>query len=212
MKITIVYDNETLRDDCRADWGFSALVEFENRKILFDTGANGKILLDNMKKLAIDPTEISAVFISHSHWDHTGGLEDFFKINPAAELFVPASYRPPEIAQKVNYISEAGEIFKNIYSTGELNNNEQSMAINTDKGIVVIVGCSHPGIDNILNAASQFGRVYAIIGGYHGFDKFDVVADVDILCPTHCTQHKSEIKSLYPDKYIDGGVGKIIEI
>jgi len=72
MKITIIYDNTAFRKDLQADWGFSALVEVEERKILFDTGANGRILLSNMEKLKLDPKEIGDVFISHLHWDHTG--------------------------------------------------------------------------------------------------------------------------------------------
>jgi 7,8-dihydropterin-6-yl-methyl-4-(beta-D-ribofuranosyl)aminobenzene 5'-phosphate synthase len=50
MKITIIYDNTAFRKDFQADWGFSCLVEVENTpKILFDTGADGKILLNNME-------------------------------------------------------------------------------------------------------------------------------------------------------------------
>jgi len=64
MKITIVYDNTAFRKDLQADWGFSALIEVKGRKILFDTGANGRILLSNMEKLEIDPKEIEDVFIS----------------------------------------------------------------------------------------------------------------------------------------------------
>jgi len=60
------------RKDLQADWGFSALVEGENiSRILFDTGANGNILLSNMEKLNIDPITIDKVFISHAHFDHT---------------------------------------------------------------------------------------------------------------------------------------------
>jgi len=104
------------------------------------------------------------------------------------------------------------ELHKDIFSTGELGHIEQSMAIKTDKGLVLIVGCSHPKMENILKAASQFGRIYAIIGGLHGFNEFELFKDVELICPTHCTQHIAEIKSLYPGKYIEGGVGKIIEI
>ena len=74
MKITIIYDNTSSRPDLKADWGFSALVEVKGKKILFDTGTNGKILLSNMGKLEINPEEIEDIFISHLHWDHTGGL------------------------------------------------------------------------------------------------------------------------------------------
>jgi metal-dependent hydrolase (beta-lactamase superfamily II) len=36
--------------------------------------------------------------------------------------------------------------------------------------------------------------------------------NLDVICPTHCTQHIAEIKALYPEKYTEGGVGKIIEL
>ncbi len=64
----------------------------------------------------------------------------------------------------------------------------------------------------ILKAASQFGKVYAIIGGLHGFNEYELFKDLEVICPTHCTQHIAEIKSLYPEKYIEGGARKIIKI
>ncbi len=212
MKITIIYDNETQREDCTADWGFSCLVEVDTHKILFDTGAKSSILLDNMSKLGIEPAIITSVFISHSHWDHTGGLAEILKMNPV-EIYIPSSYNnPPSGAKKVVKIKEPQKIFENIFSTGELDNIEQSLVVKTPKGAVVIVGCSHPGIDKILKAASRFGKIYALIGGFHGFDEFDVIKDAKIICATHCTQHKSEIKSIYPKRFVAGGVGKVIEI
>jgi len=72
MKITVIYGNTAFREDLQADWGFAALIEAANTpKILFDTGANGRILLSNMKKLGIAPALIDEVFISHAHFDHT---------------------------------------------------------------------------------------------------------------------------------------------
>jgi len=86
------------------------------------------------------------------------------------------------------------------------------MAVKTGKGIVLIVGCSHPRMEHILSAASKFGRVYAIIGGLHGFSEYGLFKDLELICPAHCTQHKSEIKRIYPGKCIDDGVGKIITL
>jgi 7,8-dihydropterin-6-yl-methyl-4-(beta-D-ribofuranosyl)aminobenzene 5'-phosphate synthase len=92
MKITIVYDNESYGKGLQADWGFSCLVEVENTpKILFDTGANGEILLSNMERLHIDPQAIEEVFISHGHFDHIGGLSAFLKVNSDVKLYVPVS-------------------------------------------------------------------------------------------------------------------------
>ena len=211
MKITIIYDNEAAEVGLRADWGFSCLVEAYNKRILFDTGANGTLLLENMKKLNIEPTMIDEVFISHAHWDHMGGLSDFLLINPT-KVYIPSSCPEPHGAREVFKVKQALKIHENIFSTGELKNREQSLIVKMEKGLIVIVGCSHPGVKNILEGASQFGKPKALIGGLHGFKEFDAVRDLEVICPTHCTQFKSEIKTLYPEKYISGGAGRVIEI
>ena len=212
MKITILYDNTVFLPGLKPDWGFSCLVETHNRNILFDTGSNGSILLENMKKLDVDPLSIDEVFISHPHFDHVGGLSAFLNENNDVRIYVPISLKGIRNAKEITYVDEPIELHKDIFSTGELDHIEQSMAIKTDKGLVLIVGCSHPKMKNILKAASKFGKVYAIIGGLHGFNKFKLFKDLGVICPTHCTQHIAEIKSLYPEKYIEGGAGKSIEI
>jgi len=210
-KITIVYDNTSFRKDLQADWGFSALVEVRNRKILFDTGANGKILLSNMEKLRINPKEIEDVFISHLHWDHIGGLRDFLQVNNKVRLWVPSYFSGAENAKEIIEIKEPRKLYEGIYSTGELEGIEQSLCIETEKGILIIVGCSHPKMEYILQTASKFGKVYGIIGGLHS-TKPESLEGLDLICPTHCTQYKAEIKSLYPEKYVEGGAGKIIDL
>ena len=156
MKITIVYDNTVFKETLQGDWGFSALVEIENTlKILFDTGAKGRILLSNMEKLGIDPISIDEVFISHAHFDHTGGLSEFLNVNKEARIYIPPSFHWGE-GKEVITISEPTKIHKNVFSTGELEGIEQSLGVITKKGVVLIVGCSHPYMGNILNAARKF--------------------------------------------------------
>jgi len=226
MKITIIYDNTAFREDLQVDWGFAALVELKDApKILFDTGGSGNILLNNMEKLGIDPLSIDEVFISHPHFDHIGGLSDFLKANPKInKIYVPSSLG----LKNEIILKEPQKIHENVFSTGELERIEQSMGVKTEKGIVLIVGCSHPYMGTILDAAKKFGEIYAIIGGMHGFSEFELVdeavassspfattrvfKDLKLICPTHCTQHKAELKKLYPQKYVEGGAGRIIEI
>jgi len=213
IEVTIIYDNKAYRKDLEADWGFSCLVEVKNTPvILFDTGAKGGVLLRNMKKLGIEPSSIDEVFISHAHFDHTGGLSHFLKVNKDVKVYVPTSFRKPLGAKEVISIKEPLRMHENIFSTGELSRIEQSLVVRIEKELVVVAGCSHPGVGPILEAASQFGEVYALIGGLHGFREFDRVKNLGLICPTHCTQHKSAIKSLYPEKFTEGGAGRVIEI
>ncbi len=212
MKVTIIYDNTVHEEGLEADWGFSCLVEAENTpKILFDTGSDGKILLENMEKLKIDPASINEVFLSHPHYDHVGGLQEFLRKNSEVKIHTtPSFYNLKNL--ETNNITGATKIHENIFSTGELDGIEQSMGVVTGKGIVLIVGCSHPYMGHILKKAKKFGKIYAIIGGMHGFSEFRLFKDLELICPTHCTQHKEKLKRLYPNKYIDGGAGRIIEI
>ena len=211
MKVTIIYDNTAFRKDLRADWGFSALIEVKKKKILFDTGGRGSLLLSNMKKMGIAPKEIYDVFISHPHFDHTGGLSAFLDHNNEVKVWVPHSFRGVKDVKEVIEIENSRELYKGIWSTGELEGIEQSLCIETQKGIVIIAGCSHPRMENIIGAASVFGKVCGIIGGLHG-NRPESLKGLEFICATHCTQYKREIKFLYPEQYIEGGVGKIIEI
>ncbi len=211
MKVTIIYDNTAFRKDLQADWGFSTLVEAKGRKILFDTGTNGRILLSNMQKLKINPKEIGDVFISHLHWDHIGGLSSFLRLNNQVKLWIPSYFSEAKNAREVIEVKKPTKLYEGIYSTGELEGIEQFLCVETEKGIVIVAGCSHPRMEHILKTASQFGRVYGIIGGLHG-TRPESLKDLDLICPTHCTRYKLKIRSLYPEKYIEGGAGKIIEI
>ena len=202
MIITIVFDNEA-PSKFKSDWGFSCLVETSSTTLLFDTGANGDILLENMKKLNIDPQKIQVVMLSHDHWDHTGGLSKILSVNPNVIILKPTFSMAPM------------EIYPKLMTTGILHSwsgiKEQSLICKTDKGQLVITGCSHPGLEKIINVAKKFGNIYAVIGGFHGFDKFDALKGISIIMPCHCTSHKQEIQKLFPDAYEAGGVGKKLE-
>lgn len=211
MKISIIYDNTSSRIDLQADWGFSALVEAHGKKILFDTGADGSILMANMAVLNIAPRSIDAVFISHPHLDHTGGLSAFLAQNPHAALWIPRSFHGPEHRRTVIEITQAAKLCEGLYSTGELAGIEQSLCVETPKGIVVVAGCSHPPMPRILRAAAAFGNVYGIAGGLHGTPP-ESLANLQLICATHCTRYKDEIKSRYPRQYVEGGAGKIIAL
>jgi 7,8-dihydropterin-6-yl-methyl-4-(beta-D-ribofuranosyl)aminobenzene 5'-phosphate synthase len=202
MRLIIVYDNEA-KNGLKPDWGFSCLIE-NNKKILFDTGADSKILLYNMKKLNINPKDIDIVIISHHHQDHEGGLNGFLKANGnKAKVIWPDK-------------KESFKIIEGVYSTGVLRSfvgpEEQSLFLKTKKGLVVLVGCSHPGVDKILDSVKKYGKIYAIIGGFHGFRKLDALKRIEIIGACHCTQFKEEIKEKYLKTYREIKAGSIIKI
>ena len=199
MKITILYNNEA-NQDFKSGWGFSCLIE-KKEKLLFDTGDSGSKLMYNMRRLKIEPEDIDKVVLSHNHWDHTGGLKEFVKVNNKAEVFYPEFFSKPE------------ELCPGIYSTGALGTfiKEQSLVINTEKGNIVVTGCAHPGLENILESAKQLGKIYGVLGGLHGFSKLERLQGIQLIAPCHCTQYKRAIKEKYPAEFMEVKVGSVIE-
>jgi len=231
MKITVVYDNSILKKNkkgLRSSMGFSCFIQTQHNNILFDTGWNGDMLISNMKLLGIDYKNIDIIFISHNHGDHEGGLSRYLTLNPNPKVFVPKSFyeslrnrlgpQQTELRKNIYAVKEKLEIYPGIFSTGEIEGvfikenqkiliKEQSLIINCRKGIIVIVGCGHSGINNILNSANNFGKVYALIGGFHDFEEYNLLKDIPLIVPTHCTKHKKEIFKLFPNSCNEGGVG-----
>jgi 7,8-dihydropterin-6-yl-methyl-4-(beta-D-ribofuranosyl)aminobenzene 5'-phosphate synthase len=73
LKITVL---STMLADGKelGEWGFAALVEVDGHRILFDTGAHADVVLKNTQTLRVDLKTVPEVVLSHSHWDHVGGL------------------------------------------------------------------------------------------------------------------------------------------
>jgi len=219
MKLRIVYDNEA-KEGLESDWGFSCLVEAGNRKMLFDTGASSDILSRNMQKFGIRKEELEIIALSHEHRDHIGGLDAVLHQNVG--VYIPCSFtrgtkkRIEEKAKDVFEVSEPADIFSGVHTIGELGKaiKEQSLALETrdGEGVVVLTGCAHPGLENILETAKVFGDLYGVIGGFHGFDKLKLLEELKMVMPCHCTVRKKEIMRMYPEKAVWCGAGEIIEI
>ena len=230
MKIT--FDNYNHNTCCKSLWGFS--IYLEKYKLLFDTGSNGRVLVQNLKELDIEVSELKYVFITHSHWDHIGGLDSILELNSDLTIFVPQSLPKHLLADLKTMVKnivicteKPMHLFEDIYTTGLIGKKmpEQSLVIN-DNNPKVITGCGHIGILKITQVANETidKKIITAIGGFHLMDKDtkDILGVIKSLkkmgvkkvVPTHCTGDDAIelFEEHYKDKYIKGGVGKIIKI
>jgi 7,8-dihydropterin-6-yl-methyl-4-(beta-D-ribofuranosyl)aminobenzene 5'-phosphate synthase len=104
MRIISVVDDRGQPDvDLKPEHGASFLIESDGRKVLFDTGKSGSVLMQNLADLEIVPEEIEAVVLSHAHDDHTGGLAQLLDRMPAIRL-----YAHPDLFRKRYRKSDTG--------------------------------------------------------------------------------------------------------
>lgn len=74
LKITVLSTMLADYKQLLGEWGYSALVEIDGRKVLFDTGTHPDVVLGNARSQKIDLSDVEVVVLSHNHWDHVGGL------------------------------------------------------------------------------------------------------------------------------------------
>jgi 7,8-dihydropterin-6-yl-methyl-4-(beta-D-ribofuranosyl)aminobenzene 5'-phosphate synthase len=232
-RLTILYDNNSYDYRLKSSWGFSCLIELEEKTLLFDTGGDGEILLYNMKVLNKDPKTIDLIVLSHIHGDHTGGLWSILRVKPTVKVYIPGSF-PEDFEQRVKKygaevvrVDDSLEIDRGIYTTGEMGQGikEQSLLIHLPKGIFVITGCAHPGIVNILEKAKSIARkdIYMVIGGWHlssaGEREIKGIIEafrrlgIQNVAPCHCTGDRAMamFKGEYGGNFIRVGAGSIIK-
>jgi 7,8-dihydropterin-6-yl-methyl-4-(beta-D-ribofuranosyl)aminobenzene 5'-phosphate synthase len=159
LEIQVLYDNTAAEPGLAADWGFAALVTYGGHRILFDTGTKPDVFMGNLKKLGVDPSSIEQVVLSHAHADHTGGLAGLLPLNPRLVVHGPRK-------------AGAFQVAPGIYSTGIIQGlvAEQALVIDTPKGLVILTGCSHPGVAKLVEAAveQRGGKpVRLLLGGFH---------------------------------------------
>ncbi|MBD3284985.1 MBL fold metallo-hydrolase [candidate division WOR-3 bacterium] len=230
--ITVVYDNTAYHEGLRSDWGFACVIDADGRKLLFDTGAKGDLLVGNLDKLACHPREIEKVILSHEHWDHVGGLAELLKINSDVEVYLLKSF-PNKVKGIVTdegaglvEVSGPQVICPGIYTTGVMGRapEEQSLIISTDKGALVITGCAHPGIVEIVQRARELtGQdILFVMGGFHlgrASDKkvkeiINEFRDMGVryVGPCHCTGEAQieMFRKVYGHRCLDIGVGREI--
>ena len=90
MKITVLAENSACRTNSlnvKSEYGLSLFIEFDERKILFDTGRSD-LLIHNAETMGIDLSKVDYLVMSHRHFDHGVDLKHFLKINNKAKIFL----------------------------------------------------------------------------------------------------------------------------
>jgi len=233
VTITILYDNNEYDERLETAWGFSCLVQRGDLTLLFDTGGDGPTLLSNMATLELDPADIDIVLLSHIHGDHVGGLGGILAVNKETTVYLPRSF-PTDLKEQIGAsarvveVHEPMEISEGIHTTGEMGREilEQSLVVETAQGLVVITGCAHPGVVNIVAKAKEItgGEVYLVMGGFHlgGASQAtieDIIEEfqrlgVQRVAPCHCSGDlaRSAFERAYGENFILVGVGKRLKI
>jgi len=242
VRLTILGDNSAARRDMKAVWGFSCLVEARGHTILFDTGGDPAALKENLAVLKINPSAIEAVVISHVHRDHTRGAPGLGTL-PGVRAYTPHTFA--EGIKETAALRTAGLQLVPVKTTTQLFDGitiseplsfekadglddtwEQCLSVDTPEGLVVIVGCSHPGILPMLEQVKQqTGRpLYFVIGGFHlmGHRPSDVrrvatamqALGVAHVSATHCTGSLAAhvFHTVFGDGYVDTGVGSVVSV
>lgn len=228
VMLTIVYDNNVYDERLVTAWGFSCYVNVDNVTVLFDTGGDAQILLENMAKLNLDVGEIDVIVLSHIHGDHVGGLFGVLELNSQVKVYLPASFpdefenRVREYGCEVIEVKNAVKICNGLATTGGLDTiREQSLMIATSKGLVVVTGCAHPGVINIVKKANELTgmEVYLVMGGFHltGASESTILSIIEQLkalgvkkvAPCHCSGDLARklFKEKFGEDYLEVGVG-----
>jgi 7,8-dihydropterin-6-yl-methyl-4-(beta-D-ribofuranosyl)aminobenzene 5'-phosphate synthase len=225
--LTIVYDNNPYDARLKTAWGFACLIETAETTILFDTGGDGPTLMSNLTTLGFDPRRVDAVVLSHIHSDHTSGLEQLLAANERLTVYLPRSF-PSSFKSRIhNPVVEVHDpvtITDRIRTTGELGAAivEQALIVETDQGLIVVTGCAHPGVANMVRTAKAYGKVYLVVGGFHLADNSidevkAVIAElkrqgVQEIAPSHCTGDGAikQFRNEFGTGFIPIGVGAVI--
>lgn len=252
LRIDILVENSTFKKNFYAEHGLSILINAETEDdkkylLLFDTGASGKPLINNLNIISKDITNLDGIILSHGHYDHTGGLIEVFKLlDKKIPIFLHpdalnskyskenGNFRSIGIPLKRSELAEFADIkiskspqfiHPSIFTTGQIERvtsfekvppkfhqkindslihddilDDQSLIIQLRKGIVILSGCGHSGMINIIKKAikmTKTKRINLLIGGFHLLQASEKEIDstlnglrqfkIDLISPIHCT-------------------------
>ncbi|MGZ3559541.1 MAG: MBL fold metallo-hydrolase [Thermodesulfobacteriota bacterium] len=277
MKITIICENTVGRRVGLGEHGFSAFIEMNEEKYLFDTGA-GHSIVKNSLELNKDLRTIKKIFLSHGHFDHTGGLPEVLKLTGKVDvhahpsLFIDRIHLIKEnekeikkfvgLPYKKKYLESLGanfifntnfiEVEKGLFLSGEVPrktpfekpdpvlfaeidgkisqdvfSDDQSLILDSERGLILILGCAHSGMINIINYVIERtgkDKFYAILGGTHlDFLTSEQLEEsiqtlkkmkIQKIGACHCTGMRAafRLQQEFGDRFFYGHVGSSLDV
>jgi 7,8-dihydropterin-6-yl-methyl-4-(beta-D-ribofuranosyl)aminobenzene 5'-phosphate synthase len=277
IKITVLCENTVGHRTGTGEHGYSAFIETARGNYLFDTG-NGHSIVANSLAFDKDLRSIRKIFLSHGHYDHTGGLPDVLNLRKDVDVhghprifsdrvsvdgekgketrrFVGIPYRKGYLellGARFLFNSDFVEIDSGMFLTGEVPRrtdfektdprlftemdgnispdtfpDDQSLILDTEKGLVLVLGCAHSGMINIIDHVTnkmKKAKFHAILGGTH----LDFLTpeqleasirslkqiEVEKIGVSHCTGMKatSRLYQEFGERFFHGSVGSVLEI
>jgi 7,8-dihydropterin-6-yl-methyl-4-(beta-D-ribofuranosyl)aminobenzene 5'-phosphate synthase len=277
IRITILCENLVGKLIGSGEHGFSAFIEMDKGNYLFDTGSGRSIVLNSLT-LNKDLKSVKKIFLSHGHYDHTGGLSEVLKLKGKVDVHAhphvfldriavlkeddKETKRFVGIPYKKGYLESLGanfilntdfiQIEEGMFLTGEVPRqttfekpdprlfsetdgktthdlflDDQSLILDTDKGIVLILGCAHSGMINIIRHVVNKmgkGKFHAILGGTH----LDFLTpeqleesikslkkmEIEKIGLSHCTGMRAAFRlhQEFGDRFFYGCVGSVLEV
>ena len=236
-RLTILFDAFGRPSDLKRGWGYSSFIEYGGRRILFDTGSNGANFEHNVKLLGIDLKNLDFVVISHRHNDHTAGLHHVLRENPSLTIYTPVEgagfngQTGPVLMNLIKrYVASVPDDMRYFGGNPPTENRPESpwpgARFKTPKGGVLVVGCSHPGIERLVEAATKIdSQLYEVFGGFHLVDIPDdkvtemVMAfrdkwKIERMAAGHCTGQFAfaELIRVFGPRFDPAGVGSVISL